>query len=77
MPIYAVTEQMPNAQRYTVILEAPPWSDQPDGLRHLRAMLKRLGRGYGLACVDVRPAESSPTNQDVHYACQSVEGTND
>lgn len=49
---------MPNAQRFTVTLEAPPWASDADGYRRLRAMLKRLARGYRLHCVDVRPVGS-------------------
>jgi hypothetical protein len=46
-----------NGQRYIVTLEAPHWGDEADGIRRLRAMLKRLGRGYGLHCIEVRTDE--------------------
>ena len=42
---------MTNGRRYTVTLETPSWGDEADGMRRLQAMLKRLGRGYGLRCV--------------------------
>lgn len=48
---------MPTGPKFTVTLEAPRWPTDAAGIRRLRAMLKRLGRGYGLRCVDMRPAE--------------------
>jgi hypothetical protein len=51
-----------------VTLETPSWGGESDGIRRLRAMLKRLGRGYGLRCVDVRPADKSGMpNPDGQY----------
>lgn len=43
-------------RRYILILEAPSWADEAGAVRLLRAMLKRLARGYGLRCVEARPA---------------------
>jgi hypothetical protein len=60
---------MSSGRRYTVILETPHWGDEADSIRRLRAMLKRLGRGYGVRCVDARPAEQPPiTNPDGEYS---------
>ena len=57
---------MHNGRRYTVTLETPHWGDEADGIRRLRAMLKRLGRGYGLRCLELQPVEESAatTNSD-------------
>jgi hypothetical protein len=51
---------MKTGARYTVILETPSWGDEADGIRRMRAMLKRIGRGYGLRCIDVKPADEPP-----------------
>jgi hypothetical protein len=55
-------------RRYIVTLEAPHWVDEADGIRRLRAMLKRLGRGYGLHCVEVRVDEPHVPNPDGDYS---------
>jgi hypothetical protein len=59
---------MPKSHRYAVVLETPSWGDEADHVRRLRAMLKRLGRGYGLRCVEVKPAfEPQPPKPDGEY----------
>ncbi len=50
---------MSNSRHYVVTLETPSWGDEADGVRRLRAMLKRLARGYGLRCVSAEPAQPS------------------
>jgi hypothetical protein len=65
---------MSSGRRYNVILETPHWGDEADGIRRLRAMLKRLGRGYGLRCVDVQPVEDPRTpsaDGDYSYPLES------
>jgi hypothetical protein len=67
---------MPKSHRYAVVLESPSWGDEADHVRRLRAMLKRLGRGYGLRCVELRPIEQpqSATPSD-EYAYQFPNST--
>lgn len=65
------------AERYSVILETPAWGDNADGIRRLRAMLKRLGRGYGLRCVEVKPASEPQTPNpkgEYSYLAKSTDG---
>ncbi len=41
--------------RYALLLEADGARDDAAQIRNLRALLKRLGRVYGMKCVSVRP----------------------
>ena len=44
----------PSKPRFHLTIEAPMQFDDPSGCRRLRLFLKRLGRAYGLRCVDAR-----------------------
>ena len=44
-----------NHPEYTIRLRCQHDPTDPDGIRRLRAALKRLLRGYGLRCLECRP----------------------
>ena len=73
-PIIEGTEQQQSRiamsdRRFIVTLQAPPWASDAAGIRQLRRLLKKLGRGYGLRCVAVRPATPEPVpNPDGEYS---------
>jgi hypothetical protein len=48
---------MPNNRRYALIVETQSLGDDADGIRQLRALLKRLGRGYRVHCISAKPVE--------------------
>ncbi len=48
---------------YTLTLRPEPDPGDPDGIRRLRAALKRLLRCYGLRCIALAP-EAMPTAAD-------------
>lgn len=41
---------------YTLTVEAKRQSDDPDGTRRLRHLLKRMLRSYGLRCISMAPS---------------------
>jgi hypothetical protein len=47
--------------RYILTLQADHQADDPDAIRRLRSVLKRLLRGYRLRCVTLTAAEAAPT----------------
>ncbi len=57
---------MSNTTDYLLRVRAPAGADDPQGIRRLRAALKRLGRGYGLRVVEVRPAADANQNGGEH-----------
>lgn len=60
---------MSKGRCYTLTVETPHWGDEADSIRRLRALLKRLGRGYGVRCVDAKPIEQPRIpNPDGEYS---------
>ena len=48
--------------RYQLLIEADGARPEGDQIRKLRALLKRLGRTYGVRCVSIRPADQPSPN---------------
>jgi hypothetical protein len=59
---------MRKGRRYVLVVEVPLWADEADGVRRLRALLKRLCRGYQIHCVKAEPIdEPQPPTPDGEY----------
>ena len=54
-----------NHPEYTIRLRCQHDPTDPDGIRRLRAALKRLLRGYGLRCIAVEPVVEPEPDQEV------------
>jgi len=55
-----ITTARKAAERYALTLRAEPRAGDPDGTRRLRALLKRLLRGYGFRCTRIDVIDPQP-----------------
>lgn len=57
-------EPMMSKPRYHLLIEADGARPEGDQIRKLRALLKRLGRTYGIRCLSIRPADQPAPKQE-------------
>ena len=72
------TEPRPVAPEFALRLRCPADPSDPEGIRRLRAALKRLWRSYGLRALECRPvAPSNVATSDTEAATRENTGKNE